>query len=216
LKSLSHLDVQRLFQRTFRRAHIPLKYSQGFNPHPIMSFATALSVGYTSNAEWLEIETVEDITPEIFISDVNAVLPNGFRVSAAFVGDETQKKALTALMYAAKYTVLLKNSAFDVRDIETTLNKLLESEIIVCKKTKAGMKDVDMRPYLNSIKIFTCNDDVNLNIIGYINASGSLSLELLLDKIFKTLNREYDYYVNRDEIYSISGEVFPRFEAEAK
>lgn len=50
---VSHLDMQRLFQRAFRRADLPLAYSNGFNPHPLLSFATALSVGYTSDCEYL-------------------------------------------------------------------------------------------------------------------------------------------------------------------
>lgn len=216
VKFVSHLDVQRLFQRTFRRANIPFQYSKGFNPHPVMSFATALSVGYTSNAEWLEIETVEDIALDGFVNSVNATLPDGFRLSAAFECDETQKKALTALMYAAKYTVRLDNSACDASQIETELNRLLEGEIIVLKKTKGGMKDVDMRPLIHSIKPHVCDDAVVLDIIGYINASGSLNLELVLGKLFEALNKEYDYHVNRDAIYSASGEVFPRLEAEAQ
>ncbi len=216
VKFVSHLDVQRLFQRAFRRARIPLKYSQGFNPHPVMSFATALSVGYTSNAEWLEIETAEQIPIKSFINDVNAALPDGFRLSAAFECDETQKKALTALMYAAKYTVRIENSACAAAQIELALGKLLGSEIIVLKKTKGGMKNVDMRPFIHSIKAHVCNNAVVLDIIGYINASGSLSLELVLGKLFEELNHQYDYNVNRDEIYSDCGEVFPRLEAEAQ
>ena len=52
----SHLDVQRTLQRAFRRANLPLAFSKGFNPHPKLSFATALATGYTSAGEWLEVE----------------------------------------------------------------------------------------------------------------------------------------------------------------
>ena len=56
LSYTSHLDVQRTLQRTFRRAALPLAYSKGFNPHPKLSFATALATGYTSAGEWFEVE----------------------------------------------------------------------------------------------------------------------------------------------------------------
>ena len=55
VRFVSHLDMQRLFQRAFRRAGLPLSYSKGFNPHPLLSFATALSVGYTSECEYFDV-----------------------------------------------------------------------------------------------------------------------------------------------------------------
>ena len=63
VRFVSHLDVQRLFQRAFRRAKLPLAYSQGFNPHPLVSFATALSVGMTSRGEYLDVTLAEELSP---------------------------------------------------------------------------------------------------------------------------------------------------------
>lgn len=54
IKYISHLDMLRLFKRTFKRAGIPLDYSKGFNPHPRMSFAQPLSLGYTSKQELIK------------------------------------------------------------------------------------------------------------------------------------------------------------------
>ena len=59
LRYISHLDLLRLFKRSFKRVDIKLQYSQGFNPHPKMSFAQPLSLGYDSRGEYLEIETVK-------------------------------------------------------------------------------------------------------------------------------------------------------------
>ena len=53
---ISHLDVQRTLQRAFRRAKLPLRFSEGFNPHPELSFASALATGTTSDAEWFDVE----------------------------------------------------------------------------------------------------------------------------------------------------------------
>ncbi len=83
LRFLSHLDQQRLFQRAFRRAEIPVEYSQGFNPHPRMSFALAMSVGLTSDGEYGEVIVSEDIDVETFISRMNQVLPQGLEIIAA-------------------------------------------------------------------------------------------------------------------------------------
>ena len=56
LRYISHLDYASLMQRAVRRAKIPAAYSEGFNPHMKLSFASALSVGVTSDAEYMDLE----------------------------------------------------------------------------------------------------------------------------------------------------------------
>ena len=58
LRFIGHLDVLRTFQKIFRRADIPMAYSQGFSPHPIMSFALPLGLGLSSEGEYLDAEIV--------------------------------------------------------------------------------------------------------------------------------------------------------------
>ena len=55
VKYVSHLDFVRMFGRALRRAHLPIAYSEGFNPHPLLTFALPLSVGYTSECEIIEL-----------------------------------------------------------------------------------------------------------------------------------------------------------------
>ncbi len=109
VRFVSHLDIQRLFQRAFRRAGIPLAYSQGFNPHPLLSFATALSVGYTSDGEWLDIKLAEPLSAEDFITAVNSALPEGFRILEAVEADDTFP-SLSAVMVAAEYELRLDSA----------------------------------------------------------------------------------------------------------
>jgi len=56
LKFVGHLDLMRTMQRALRRAEIPLSYSQGFNPHPLMGFASPLALGCTGEQEIMEIK----------------------------------------------------------------------------------------------------------------------------------------------------------------
>ena len=81
MRFVSHLDIQRLLQRAFRRADIPLSYSQGFNPHPQLSFATALSTGYTSDAEWVDVKLDKNMEAGDFLDKVNHVMPEGFALA---------------------------------------------------------------------------------------------------------------------------------------
>ena len=57
VKFIGHLDVMRYFQKAVRRSGLPIKYSQGFNPHQLMVFAQPLGVGVTSDGEYMDIET---------------------------------------------------------------------------------------------------------------------------------------------------------------
>ena len=78
---ISHLDLQRLLQRAFRRAEINLSYSQGFNPHPKMSYGNALALGVESQGEYVDIEIEDDITVEEFLKRINEELPKGWYFS---------------------------------------------------------------------------------------------------------------------------------------
>ena len=79
----SHLDLQRTMQRALRRAQLPIAYSQGFNPHAELSFASALPVGASSLCEILDVRLDGELAPEAFVQAMNGVLPRGLRICAA-------------------------------------------------------------------------------------------------------------------------------------
>ena len=74
---ISHLDVQRLLQRVFRRADIELSFSQGFNPHPKITYGNALALGVESYGEYVDIEIEADLAIEVLKERLNAQLPDG-------------------------------------------------------------------------------------------------------------------------------------------
>ena len=75
IRYTSHLDLLRLFKRAFKRTGVPLAYSQGYNPHPKMSFAQPLSLGYTAEQEFLEFYTYEDMPAEELLARMAPALP---------------------------------------------------------------------------------------------------------------------------------------------
>jgi len=207
---VSHLDVQRLFQRAFRRASVPAAYSQGFNPHQVLAFATALSVGFTSSAEWLDLHLEKEMEPESFVERVNAALPNGFRLLEAVLAEaEDALPALSALMCAADYTVSLGAEA-NAQALDKAVRTLLDGAIVVNKKTKAGMKDVDIRP---QIYRFEFQEPDKLLITGEVSVQGSLNVDLLMEALFARIKREYPYTVHRDILYSKDGRIMPQYDA---
>lgn len=201
VKFVSHLDMQRLFQRAFRRAGLPLAYSQGFNPHPLLSFATALSVGYTSDCEYFDITLSEPVSPDEFAERVNAVLPSGVRIIDAIDAGEF-KASLTPLMRSAEYSAVFAfESPVTRAALENAISELLSGEIIVDKKTKGGIKPVDIRPQLIALKLTDFADGrASFNIEGRLTAEGGLPLELLFRALYEKLGVSALSFVNRKKI----------------
>lgn len=80
VKFIGHLDVMRYFQKAIRRAGIDIKYSEGFSPHQIMSFAAPLGLGLTSNGEYMDIEVNSMSSCETMVKQLNAVMVEGIEV----------------------------------------------------------------------------------------------------------------------------------------
>ena len=86
LKYISHLDLLRVFQRAFKRAHIRLRYSQGFNPHAKIGFGQPLSLGSESTGEYMEFETVEDRAGGEYLTALSGCMPDGIRLLLCWQG----------------------------------------------------------------------------------------------------------------------------------
>ncbi len=209
LRFISHLDIQRLVQRAMRRAKLPLSYSQGFNPHPVLSFASALAVGYTSDAEWMDVRLETDMPVEEFVSRINTALPRGLVVLRAQALEQTLP-ALTALIQRARYAVTVYLDAPVSADRLTQGIEALQSgPIIVTKRTKGGMKQVDIRPQLLSMRLMQGDtpmadgqlESAKLAIEGVLNASGGLQIELLLQALMQACSAAGRWRVHRAAVY---------------
>lgn len=199
VRFISHLDIQRLFGRAFRRAGLPVAYSQGFNPHPVLAFATALATGVTSDAEWLDVGLECEIPVLEFTDRLNAVLPQGLQIIKA-LAVEDKFPSLTASLSSAEYTVTFDKSPNEEL-FRTVLEELLSEPIIIIKRTKGGMKPVDIRPQVLSAKISRSADEtLTLILNGVLNSSGSLNPDTFTKELLKRMNMEPDYKINRDSL----------------
>lgn len=80
LRWLSHLEETRALERALRRTGLPLIYSQGFSPRPQINYGPPIPVGFSSQAQWLELRFSEIITPETIMEKINNTLPEGFKL----------------------------------------------------------------------------------------------------------------------------------------
>ena len=192
---ISHLDLQRLLQRAFRRAKINLSYSEGFNPHPKMSYGNALALGVESQGEYVDIEIEDDIEVDEFLERINNQLPDGIK----FVkGQEIDPKtpSLSSIIVYGEYI-------FNI-DLEVPLSKefvksrvlnfVKSKEIIITKKNKKGKKvEVDIRPMIRNFDLVSL-DDNRVTFVSTI-ATGSkanLNINILIPQILDMLNLDMD------------------------
>ena len=85
VKFIGHLDVLRYFQKAVRRSGLKIAYSQGFHPHQIMSFASPLGVGITSEGEYMDMELTAEYTPQEIVDALNTAMVEGFTVLSAHI-----------------------------------------------------------------------------------------------------------------------------------
>jgi len=106
MRFLSHLEMLTLFTRAVGRAGIPIRFSQGYHPHPKFSFATALSVGVESYAEYMDFEVDEAYSADELKSALNGVFPEGVRVLEA-AAIPMKAPALSVIMERVRYRLTL-------------------------------------------------------------------------------------------------------------
>ena len=215
LAMISHLDVQRTLQRAFRRAGLPLLYSNGFNPHPQFSFATAAATGMSSDCEWFEVQLFEPIAPEEFVRRANAAMPEGMSVSDAFEPPEGFG-SLSAKLRAALYRAEISfDSPVDGEKLKQTLEAMLSGEIVVNKRTKSGIRPVDMRPYILEVSVEEVGDGkAVLRVLGKLQADGGLRVDAFIDALLERLDAQATYALRRMRMYFAGDGFLPRLPSE--
>lgn len=157
LKFIGHLDVMRYFQKVLSRSGLPIKYTQGFHPHQIMSFASPLGVGLTSDGEYMDFELDEERSQEDINAALQASLTDGFQISKVTVLNprvmNVKKVSAMALVDSADYYIYQKDHTCKCEEeiiaFESAVVKLMSSsELVITKKTKTSEKELDIKPYI--------------------------------------------------------------------
>lgn len=189
----SHLDLQNTMQRALRRAQLPVAYSQGFNPHVLTSFATALSVGCQSRGEVMEVEMAGEISPEEFAEKLNACLPDGLKVRrCAPVPDSAP--ALMAKVAEAGYDITAPNA-----DLTQAVEAFLKAEeVMVEKRSKTKTRLVNIRPMVHEITCAFDGKDSRLSMVLEQNNANALKVELVM----QALAPEQEFRFVRTALYA--------------
>ena len=218
LKFIGHLDVMRYFQKVLSRSALPVKFTQGFHPHMIMTFASPLGVGLTSDGEYMDFELEEELSREEILTALQAAVTDGFSVSEVTILSprimNVKKVSAMALVDSADYYLYLKDTSdnTEAKDaFESAFTKMMSSsELVITKKTKTSEKEMDIKPYIYASaftmenflngrtlderykKALCCNALENNGVKLYLHLSAGSAMNLKPETILEELLASYD------------------------
>jgi radical SAM-linked protein len=141
MRFASHRDLARTLERALRRAEIPMAYSEGFSPHPKISYAGAAPTGTASEAEYLELGLAEEADPEAIRRSLAGVLPEGIQISAIAV---SRGGSLADRITGSHWQLRLDGLAVD--SVRAATEAFLAAETIPVQRVmKDGVRTLDAR-----------------------------------------------------------------------
>ena len=168
VKYISHLDFLRCVNRSFKRAKIPVKYSQGFNPHILLNIGLPCPVGVSSECEMLDIELKCEMDTDKIVADLDRAMPDGIKILSA------ERRISHPDFYDiefAEYDITFTSD----RDFDTE-EFAKEESFTIEKKSKKGLKEVNIKDFVKEMKI-SKNGDNKFRLICTISAGNKVNLK---------------------------------------
>lgn len=209
---ISHLDLQQLLQRAFRRAEIELVHSQGYNPHPKISYGNALALGTESQGEYVDVEIEDDLSVEEYLKRMNEQLPKGIEfITAMEITKQTPSLASTIEFGEYIYTIELEKTLTKEFIKSKILDFMSQDEIIITKKNKKGkLVESDIRPMIRQFDILDLTEDtLTIEAMIATGSKANLNNSVFIPKILEMLDIEMDPLdvdILRRDLYVIDGE----------
>ncbi|MCR5010651.1 MAG: TIGR03936 family radical SAM-associated protein [Clostridia bacterium] len=205
MRFISHLDLARLFKRAVRKGGINVGFSNGYNPHELVNIVQPLSLGYESESEYYEIDTIDPYDPQKLSATLNEAMPEGLKffdsVQTERTSDNLSNKTSCAL-YEAVFG--LKSDA-----CMPDLTQFLDQErIFITKKDKKTKKPVekDIKAFINELSADVREDGaVALSMMLRCASNETLNPGKLLQSMFKYYNLDVnieDCRVTRIDLFS--------------
>ena len=211
MKFIGHLDIMRYFQKVMRRADVDIRYSEGFSPHQIMSFAAPLGVGLTGSGEYLDIEVLSTDSSAEMVRRMNLAMVEGMEVLSYKKIPDDAGNAMS-LVAACDYTVRMRDGYAeamgftDVSFMSGLVSFIETGDLQITKKTKKGEKEMDLRPYIYEHSLTDSGKGVFLKLSS--GSAANIKPELLLEAYCKSLGQEFPafgFLINREEVYADTG-----------
>ncbi len=208
MKFIGHLDMMRYFQKAMRRAEIDIRYSEGFSPHQIMSFAAPLGVGITSEGEYLDIEVHSTRSSAESVAALNATMVPGVEILSYVQLPDKAKNAMS-IVAAADYELFVKEGYDPIYDVDT-YNALIQKHFhdaetfTIIKKTKKSEKEIDLKEFVYKFYAKEVDGKVGFFIQIATGSEKNIKPELLLFSFFEKAGvsiPELGIQIHRKEVY---------------
>ena len=203
---MSHLDLMRVFQRSFKRAGLLLKHTQGFNPRPSVSIALPLSVGIESRCELLDFELDGQTFPNHEImSRLNTTLVDGVRILNVYDdGQKIKHLALLSCVITLEYDGGVPGNA-----IEEIQGLFSRDEVLVEKKNKNGITQQNIIPMIRRLNVTGEGNAISLDaVVSCQNPTlNPMQLAAAITQYLPDLTPDFSY-CRRCEIYDTNETIF--------
>jgi len=183
---LSHLDFARNFMRALVRSHLPVWYTEGFNPIPKLAFASPLSVGCCGDREVADIKVTENISDEEILKTLREYMPDGIGVSEVYTA-ETKFR----LIKWAENDIVVKTKNADP-SLPEKIEKLFASPVVMMKRSKSGEKEVDITSMIKSVSASLTDDGVLIRAVTGTDSENYLNPEYVMTAVNDAFGVEGD------------------------
>ncbi len=184
---ISHLDMNRCMTRAVRRAEIPLWYTEGFNPHPYMTFLMPLPLGQSGMREPLDIRIEGDMSFKEIRNRLNAVMPEGIEIV-----DVQKPEHKPNEIAAAEYEIdaYFENEADAEKFAASSQNIIAGGVLNAEKRSKRGIKTVNLCELVRSFEAGACENKVRVKTVLAAGNTVNLNAELLMTALYTELSSE--------------------------
>ncbi len=206
-KYISHLDLLRTFTRAIHRAELPVRYSQGFNPHQLITFSLPLALGTTSDTEFVDIDFEEGTDAQEVVRKLNKCMPGDIKISEASIPVVKAKDIVSAeyIFYIAAEALL---------DEEKVRAFFEQTSIPAVKKTKRGEKEINLKDFIHSVDEISAEGE-NLTIKAVISAGGENNIKpgIIAEKLCDFLGntKPENVEIHRTTIFYSDGKKIKKF-----
>lgn len=184
VRHLGHLDIQRAVQRALRRSNVPVRYSEGFHPHAVLSFASPLPVGVSGDYELMEIGLATECDIEKTLSKIRDAMPKALPILGGRAILDTHPK-LMAKLKMADYRAIFEADNNALQLANAIGEMLRQKEIIALRKTKSGEHSCDIRPMLHVLQADINDQLIQINFRVSLMELETLKPSLLLETLAK-------------------------------
>ncbi len=209
VKFIGHLDMMRYFQKAMRRAHIAIKYSEGYSPHQIMSFATPIGVGMTSDGEYFDIEAEAMDSSAETLARLNATMAEGVEVTGCVLLPDDAKNAMS-MVAAADYRLSYREGhpspLTRTQWAELVQREFTEAEqFTITKKTKKSERELDLKPLVYALEVQGSEEAPEFFMRLSAGSTDNIKPELLMQALYVRTGLAYDpvaFQIHRVEVYA--------------